>query len=1101
MKKTLISGLTILIALFLIVGLFMPVSSENDDASPDQGQDGTRGARWSTYKTYYNKTFTMGVGWETDNVSVVVFVQTNDQTDKSDVSNNYQFSSAEVLQSTINDLDGFSVATGTSRRVLAELFTSENCVFCPGAVGAMDRIARDTNYFPTKMSLIEWHPNSGSYADKYGFAGSDARINWYLGGHSFGYPTAIFDGVIERVGGASSGNDTSVDANYKSYINSRTPTASPVEIITRGYKDSTSGWINVSIELKNPTPIRNLKVNYIVVEDMFPEMKGTAYYRHTARAVITQDDFTPPNHPPLIKTVLQDVNINEDESDSTSIQLAPAFEDEDLDVVTFSSDKDGASKEHIAVVIDEDGNVTFTPDTNWNGAEDITFYCDDGIANPVEQTITVTIQSVNDDPYVSHPMTDFTMFEDIPIEKKFNLTYIFGDIDLDPDLNEVPQAPLEYLYSGNVNIEVLIDNNWIGFDPKPDWNGEETITITAKDSSAATSIDDVKIKVTSENDPPVLKTPLPDTEMNEDESKIDFLDLNQYYFDQDGDALTYDFEESDNFEIKLKYLQESVYVTLIPEADYWGTETITFEATDIPGSEPVTAELKVTVNSVNDPPILNSTSDWDIISKDVSFTGTTIEVNEDDQVDIFVTAYDPADNDVLTYTDDTALFNIDSGTGEILFTPTNSDVGEYDVTITIDDSNTLGQVSGVFKFIVNNVNDAPETPQIQSPDSSTTYIAGENIKFKASCDDPDLHIDPTDELLSYEWTIKDGTEVLSLDNEFTNTMAPGTYNILLTVRDKAGEASTAEITITVDIDRVKDTDSDGTPDYQDDDDDNDGMPDSWEEQYSLNPLDPADAKEDPDNDKFTNLQEYLGDDGQPGGDDSSIPNNGRSTPEVVEKSTDGGTTTTLNMTAIIGIVGIILVIIILVIVFVVVSKKRKKKEAIPEQKPQMAPPPQAPGVQEQGQQTLYPPPTSEYPQTPPPPGAPPQYPPMDYQQQPPIQYGQDQGQGPAPDYMTQPPPTVSYGEAGTEQMPSPAGPPAEAGLPPTTQPGETSMLPQPQGEQPIPEEPTTSEQPTLTENSTNTENPEQLETPSACPKCGQEISPGWVLCPNCKEML
>jgi hypothetical protein len=114
-----------------------------------------------------------------------------------------------------------------------------------------------------------------------------------------------------------------------------------------------------------------------------------------------------------------------------------------------------------------------------------------------------------------------------------------------------------------------------------------------------------------------------------------------------------------------------------------------------------------------------------------------------------------------------------------------------------------------------------------------------------------------------------------------------------------------------------------------------------------------------------------------------------------------------------------------------------------------------------------------------------------------MQYGQDQG--PAPDYMTQPAPTVGYGEAGTEQIPPPTGPPAGAGLPPTTQPEQTPMLPQPQGEQPTPDEPTTSEQPTITENTT--ENPEQSETPSACPKCGQQISPGWVLCPNCKEML
>ena len=42
----------------------------------------------------------------------------------------------------------------------------------------------------------------------------------------------------------------------------------------------------------------------------------------------------------------------------------------------------------------------------------------------------------------------------------------------------------------------------------------------------------------------------------------------------------------------------------------------------------------------------------------------------------------------------------------------------------------------------------------------------------------------------------------------------------------------------------------------DSDTDNDEMPDGWEVQYSLNPLDPSDATQDPDEDSVTNLQEY-----------------------------------------------------------------------------------------------------------------------------------------------------------------------------------------------------------------------------------------------------
>gem|GEM_PF-2516602 len=54
-----------------------------------------------------------------------------------------------------------------------------------------------------------------------------------------------------------------------------------------------------------------------------------------------------------------------------------------------------------------------------------------------------------------------------------------------------------------------------------------------------------------------------------------------------------------------------------------------------------------------------------------------------------------------------------------------------------------------------------------------------------------------------------------------------------------------------------DFDGDSMGDACDPDDDNDGMPDSWELTYGLNPLDPADANTDLDGDGLSNLQEFL----------------------------------------------------------------------------------------------------------------------------------------------------------------------------------------------------------------------------------------------------
>ncbi|WP_242632844.1 Ig-like domain-containing protein [Thiothrix fructosivorans] len=54
----------------------------------------------------------------------------------------------------------------------------------------------------------------------------------------------------------------------------------------------------------------------------------------------------------------------------------------------------------------------------------------------------------------------------------------------------------------------------------------------------------------------------------------------------------------------------------------------------------------------------------------------------------------------------------------------------------------------------------------------------------------------------------------------------------------------------------KDNDKDGIGNNADPDDDNDGMPDTWEEQHGLDPLNSTDATQDADKDSFTNKQEY-----------------------------------------------------------------------------------------------------------------------------------------------------------------------------------------------------------------------------------------------------
>ncbi len=76
-------------------------------------------------------------------------------------------------------------------------------------------------------------------------------------------------------------------------------------------------------------------------------------------------------------------------------------------------------------------------------------------------------------------------------------------------------------------------------------------------------------------------------------------------------------------------------------------------------------------------------------------------------------ASDPNPSDILRFTDNTDLFDINFYTGEISFTPTNEDVGEHQITITATDGELNGTAS--FKMTVVNVNDAPNTFSLLFP--------------------------------------------------------------------------------------------------------------------------------------------------------------------------------------------------------------------------------------------------------------------------------------------------------------------------------------------------------------------------------------------------
>ncbi len=323
-------------------------------------------------------------------------------------------------------------------------------------------------------------------------------------------------------------------------------------------------------------------------------------------------------------------------------------------------------------------------------------------------------------------------------------------------------------------------------------------------------------------------------------------------------------------------------IKLVPTLNQFGSDTISFRAYDVEGKDnAVFYDMKVKIEPVNDNPRLQYIMDF--VEKDAFF--------EDKYVNITFTANDLADmnQDLIYYSTDILdkipslvdnreinKFSFSNLTGKLSFIPDNDMVGLYYINVTATDE---GEVEPIglsdtvsFKLQIKNTNDPP-VAEIVSPKENEKFNTSSVITLNAenSTDDDLKHGDR----LTYFWyVLLNGTEEKFIgatdDPTTTTTIKDSGYHVIkLTIKDRDGLEGTTTVDVRI-ISLIGDIPGG-------DDSDEDGLPDLWELRYDLDP-DFFDSDEDPDNDGFTNLEEFLGEDKIPGGGDSSDPTDALSYP-------------------------------------------------------------------------------------------------------------------------------------------------------------------------------------------------------------------------------
>jgi len=478
--------------------------------------------------------------------------------------------------------------------------------------------------------------------------------------------------------------------------------------------------------------------------------------------------------------------------------------DSDIPVNTLTYSK-ATNPAHGTVSITGD-KATYTPAVDYNGTDSFTYKANDGIADSVAATVTITITPVNDTPVAV--ANSYTTNEDtvMTLENSLLLT---NDTDVDRDILSIQSV--SNAIHGKVELDNLDPNGKkVIFTPTLNFNGIASFDYTITDG-ALSSIATVTITYNPVNDAPVANNDSSTT--NEDTLAI----INLSGTDIEGNSLIY--SKVTNPSHGTLGAISGTQVTYTPSSNYNGSDSFTFKAND--GKlDSNTATITINVIAVNDAPFAVDDSASTNEDTSVTITASALLSNDTDVDNIpAVSAVGNAVNGIVSL----------NGTN-ITFTPKTNFYGSASFEYTSSDGSLID--TGLVTVTVIAINDAPEAvnnasttakntlkilsassvlsndSDIENDDLSITSV-GSPVHGTVSFDGTNISFTPELDFIgdaSFEYTISDGnsgvdTGIVTIivlsdtqtapDNKGEATLDSETPEVVVTDPDD-------EVTVTVD---------------------------------------------------------------------------------------------------------------------------------------------------------------------------------------------------------------------------------------------------------------------------------------------------------------
>lgn len=391
-------------------------------------------------------------------------------------------------------------------------------------------------------------------------------------------------------------------------------------------------------------------------------------------------------------------------------KYASTSESAAVEIVLAGTDADNDPLVYHLVTPPFQGNVVisgdkaaYTPNPYCNGPDSFIFEADDGTEHSAHTLAKIDIIPVNYPPVAVGQGANTT--EHAPVTIALPAT----DPDHDPLAFSIISPP------ANGALGDIFDGNKIVYTPTDHFFGTDTFVFKAEDTAHESSTATVTITVAEVNDAPVATDG--SASGNEDES----IPIAMHATDPKGTPLTFEIVEGPSHGALSAVTGNTV--TYTAHQNYHGPDSFLFRASD--GSlYSNTAEERMTVNPVNDPPTFATIHDA-TVDEGTLFDHTAVATDPD------------AEPGALRYSLSAAPSGtaIDAATGRITWTPSEAQgPGAYPMTVHVSDGDLATSTN--FTLTVREVNVPPVADDISletSADAPASFdLAGSDTDVPAN---------------------------------------------------------------------------------------------------------------------------------------------------------------------------------------------------------------------------------------------------------------------------------------------------------------------------------------------------------------------------------